>query len=105
MKACRFIFVTLLTPLAFCFVSGHAFADPTTFKNAGLKEETIVVFFGDHGSGMPRIKRFPYDCGLHVPFIVHFPEKLQPLAAVPSRIRSLVGPGRAERNPAPRSRS
>jgi|GEM_PF-2812469 len=43
MKACRFIFVTLLTPLAFCFVSGHAFADPTTFKNAGLKEETIVV--------------------------------------------------------------
>src|ERR1700686_2438355 len=43
MRAWRFIFVTLLTSLAFSLVSGHAFADPTTFKNAGLKEETIVV--------------------------------------------------------------
>lgn len=43
MKTCRFIFVTLLTPVTFCFVSGHAFAGPTTFKNAGLKDETIVV--------------------------------------------------------------
>ncbi len=46
----------------------------------GLGEDTIVFFFSDHGSGMPRNKRFPYDCGLHVPFLVHVPEKLRPLA-------------------------
>lgn len=49
-------------------------------EEAGLAEDTIVFFYADHGSGMPRNKRFPYDCGLHVPFIVHFPDKLRGLA-------------------------
>ena len=26
---------------------------------AGLAEKTIVFFYGDHGSGMPRSKRWP----------------------------------------------
>jgi arylsulfatase A-like enzyme len=47
---------------------------------AGLKDETIVFFYGDHGSGMPRSKRFPYNSGLQVPFIVHIPEKFKHLA-------------------------
>ncbi|MBA3312087.1 MAG: sulfatase-like hydrolase/transferase [Planctomycetaceae bacterium] len=40
----------------------------------GLKESTIVFYFGDHGSGMPRSKRWPFNSGLHVPLIVRIPE-------------------------------
>jgi uncharacterized sulfatase len=47
---------------------------------AGLADETIVFFYGDHGSGMPRSKRFPYNSGLQVPLIVYVPEKLRELA-------------------------
>lgn len=39
----------------------------------GLRDETIVFFFSDHGSGLPRAKRWVYDSGLHVPLIVRFP--------------------------------
>ena len=42
---------------------------------AGLKEDTIVIFWGDHGSGMPRHKRYAGDSGMRVPMIVHVPEK------------------------------
>jgi uncharacterized sulfatase len=47
---------------------------------AGLADETIVFYYADHGSGMPRNKRWPYDSGLHVPLIVYFPEKWRHLA-------------------------
>lgn len=47
---------------------------------AGLTDETIIFYFGDHGSGMPRNKRWPYNSGLHVPLIVSIPEKFQNLA-------------------------
>ncbi|MCB1227122.1 MAG: sulfatase-like hydrolase/transferase, partial [Verrucomicrobiales bacterium] len=46
----------------------------------GLEEETIVFFYSDHGSGMPRHKRLLHDSGLRVPLIVKFPEKFQHLA-------------------------
>ncbi|RCS54385.1 sulfatase [Bremerella cremea] len=49
-------------------------------KDDGLDDETIVFYYGDHGSGMPRSKRWPYDSGLHVPMIVHVPEKYKNLA-------------------------
>ena len=49
-------------------------------EKAGLAEDTIVVYFGDHGSGMPRSKRTPLDSGLRVPLIVRFPEKFRHLA-------------------------
>lgn len=45
-----------------------------------LAEETIVFFFADNGSGMPRQKRWPYNSGLHVPLIVHIPNKFRHLA-------------------------
>ncbi|MCC6695026.1 MAG: sulfatase-like hydrolase/transferase [Candidatus Hydrogenedentes bacterium] len=43
----------------------------------GLAENTIVFFFGDHGVGLPRAKRWMYDCGLRVPFIVRWPGTLE----------------------------
>ena len=46
----------------------------------GLADETIVFYYGDHGSGMPRSKRWPYNSGLSVPLIVFVPEKLKHLA-------------------------
>ncbi len=49
-------------------------------KEDGLDEDTIIFYYGDHGSGMPRSKRWPYDSGLHVPMIVHVPEKFKNLA-------------------------
>jgi uncharacterized sulfatase len=45
----------------------------------GLSEDTIVFYFADHGSGMPRNKRWPYNSGLHVPLVVHIPEKFRDL--------------------------
>ena len=47
---------------------------------AGLTDDTIVFYYGDHGSGMARSKRWPYNSGLSVPMVVYFPEKWKHLA-------------------------
>lgn len=49
-------------------------------EEAGLAADTIVFYYADHGSGMPRSKRWPSNSGLHVPFVVYFPEKYKHLA-------------------------
>ena len=46
-----------------------------------LAEDTIIFYYGDHGSGMPRSKRWPYFSGINVPLIVHVPEKWKHLAS------------------------
>jgi arylsulfatase A-like enzyme len=46
----------------------------------GLAQDTIVIHFGDHGSGMPRSKRWPYNSGLNVAIVAYFPEKWKHLA-------------------------
>ncbi|QDT64324.1 sulfatase-like hydrolase/transferase [Calycomorphotria hydatis] len=48
-------------------------------KEDGLEEDTIVFYYGDHGSGMPRSKRWPYNSGLHVPLVIRIPEKYRDL--------------------------
>jgi uncharacterized sulfatase len=48
-------------------------------QSAGLTEETIVFYFADHGSGMPRNKRWPGNQGLHVPLVVYIPNKFKQL--------------------------
>ena len=48
-------------------------------EDAGLADETIVFYFADHGSGMPRNKRWPCNAGLRVPLVVYIPEKFKDL--------------------------
>ena len=49
-------------------------------EEAGLAEDTIVWFWGDHGRGLPRAKRWVYDSGMRVPLIVYVPEKYRTYA-------------------------
>lgn len=44
-------------------------------KEAGEWENTVVMFWSDHGVGLPRAKRWLYDSGTHIPFIARIPEK------------------------------
>jgi uncharacterized sulfatase len=44
----------------------------------GLAEDTIVVFWSDHGRGMPRAKRWPNEAGLREPLIVRWPGRIAP---------------------------
>ncbi|HTV01102.1 MAG TPA: sulfatase-like hydrolase/transferase [Luteitalea sp.] len=46
----------------------------------GLADSTIIVYWGDHGVGLPRGKRWLYPAGLDVPLIVYVPERLRALA-------------------------
>lgn len=39
----------------------------------GLTENTVVIFWSDHGRGLPRGKRWIYDSGVHIPLIVRWP--------------------------------
>jgi len=43
-----------------------------------LRENTVVMFFGDHGWGMSRGKRWCYDSGTRAPLIVRWPGQLKP---------------------------
>lgn len=47
---------------------------------AGLAADTIVFYYADHGSGMPRNKRWPCNSGLQVPMVVYFPPNWKHLA-------------------------
>jgi len=42
-------------------------------ESSGVAEDTIVVLWSDHGEGLPRAKRWPYDSGTNVPLIVRIP--------------------------------
>ncbi len=47
--------------------------------DSGLAENTLVFYFGDHGGALARSKRFLYETGTRVPFIVHIPQKYKHL--------------------------
>lgn len=57
--------------------AGRHLAD---LEAAGLADDTIVFYYADHGSGMPRGKRWAGNSGQQVPFVVYFPEKYRHLA-------------------------
>jgi len=62
-------------------------------EEAGLAENTIVFYYSDHGGVLARSKRYVYETGTHVPFIVHIPEKykhLFPAESPGSKVNRLI---------------
>jgi N-sulfoglucosamine sulfohydrolase len=49
-------------------------------EDEGLAENTIVIYYGDHGGVVGRSKRYVYESGTHVPMIIRIPEKYRHLA-------------------------
>lgn len=46
-------------------------------RDDGLYEDTIIMYWSDHGVGLPRAKRWLYDSGTHIPLIVRIPQKFR----------------------------
>lgn len=46
-------------------------------KEDGLYENTIILYWSDHGVGLPRAKRWLYDSGTRVPLIARIPESFR----------------------------
>ena len=44
-------------------------------EKEGELDNTIIFFWGDHGDGLPRAKRWLYDSGLNIPLIIKWPDK------------------------------
>jgi N-sulfoglucosamine sulfohydrolase len=44
-------------------------------EDAGISENTILIYTSDHGIPFPRAKCTLYDAGVEVPFIVHWPKR------------------------------
>ncbi|MBK1877708.1 sulfatase family protein [Pelagicoccus mobilis] len=62
-------------------------------KDAGLDENTIVIYNSDHGGVLPRSKRYLFQNALHCPLIIRIPEKykhLWPAEKPGSKIDRLV---------------
>jgi N-sulfoglucosamine sulfohydrolase len=62
-------------------------------EEAGLADNTIVFYYGDHGGVLARSKRYVYETGTRVPFIVRIPEKykyLFPEKKVGSKVDRLI---------------
>ncbi len=69
-------------------------------KRAGLLDDTVIIFYSDHGGPLPRGKREIYDSGLKAPMIIRFPDKryagkivddLISFIDIPPTIMSLAG--------------
>ncbi|NHE56581.1 sulfatase-like hydrolase/transferase [Cyclobacterium plantarum] len=62
-------------------------------EDSGEAENTIVFYYGDHGGVLARSKRYVYETGTRVPFIVRIPEKykhLYPAENPGSQINRLI---------------
>ena len=53
-------------------------------KDAGEYDNTIILYWSDHGVGLPRAKRWLYDSGTHIPLIIRVPDKFQKSHDTPS---------------------
>ena len=52
-------------------------------KEDGLDDNTIIIFYSDHGAGLPRHKRWLFDTGIKIPLIVYAPPGLEHLLPYP----------------------
>ncbi|MCG2590236.1 sulfatase-like hydrolase/transferase [Rhodohalobacter sp. WB101] len=64
----------------------------TELEKDGLMENTIIIYYGDHGGVLPRSKGYVYESGLHVPLVVYIPEKFKHLSPFKpgSRVKGFV---------------
>ena len=63
-------------------------------EESGEADNTIVFYYGDHGGVLPRSKRFVYETGTRIPFMVRIPEKfkhLRPTGDPGSSVGRLIG--------------
>ena len=69
-------------------------------KEAGLLDNTIIIFYSDNGGPLPRQKRTIYESGTLVPLMVHYPDgfrkgeiedRLCSFVDIPATILSLAG--------------
>jgi N-sulfoglucosamine sulfohydrolase len=49
-----------------------------TIDEAGVADNTIVIYMTDHGRGLPREKRWCYGAGVHLPLIIRAPGLTEP---------------------------
>jgi len=62
-------------------------------EREGELDNTIIFFWGDHGDGLPRCKRWLYDSGLNIPLIIKFPDRSKAGTAEERLISSIdMGP-------------
>ena len=47
-------------------------------EDDGLADRTVVIFWSDHGAGLPGAKRWASEAGLRVPLIVRWPGRIAP---------------------------
>jgi N-sulfoglucosamine sulfohydrolase len=57
-------------------------------EKEGELDNTIIFFWGDHGDGLPRSKRWLYDSGLNIPLIIKYPGNSK--ASVDNRLISSI---------------
>ena len=69
-------------------------------KEAGLLDNTIIIFYSDNGGPLPRGKRALYESGTLVPFMIRFPDgyrkgeaenRLCSFVDIPATILSILG--------------
>ncbi len=58
-------------------------------EDEGLADNTVVFFWGDHGDGLPRGKRWPYDSGTRIPLLIRWPGHVRPGSVNGSLISSI----------------
>ncbi|WP_419194948.1 sulfatase-like hydrolase/transferase [Novipirellula herctigrandis] len=46
-------------------------------KDHGVYEDTIIMFWSDHGVGLPRAKRWLYESGTRIPLVIRIPESFR----------------------------
>jgi len=61
-------------------MDGEVGAHLADLDAAGVRDDTIIFYFGDNGGVLPGSKRYCHDEGLRVPLIVSVPEKWRHLA-------------------------